>query len=102
MSLALPDRRDLSVDLYPSVTTKGTCQYLGISRCEKVYGPLPDFMTNARRLLILSAVFFAFLVVGAIFANAPARDQVVEPAVEMLDGGLLLLMACVVELSDKR
>ncbi|KAI4284617.1 MAG: hypothetical protein L6R35_004861 [Caloplaca aegaea] len=35
-------------------------------------------MTNARRLLILSAVFFAFFVVGAIFANAPAEGGRVE------------------------
>ena len=37
-----------------------------------IYQPLPDFITSARRLLMLSAVFFAFLVVGAIFASAPA------------------------------
>lgn len=33
-------------------------------------------MTSARRLLMLSAVFFAFFVVGAIFANAPANEWV--------------------------
>lgn len=43
--------------------------------------PLPDFMTNARRLLMLSAVFFAFFVVGAIFANAPAEEEVVDVGV---------------------
>lgn len=47
-SLAFPERRVLRVDLYPRVT-------------------FPDFITSARRELMESAVFFAFLV-GAIFA----------------------------------
>jgi len=41
-SLALPERRDLRVDLYPRVT-------------------FPDFITSARRELMLSEVFLDFL-----------------------------------------
>lgn len=47
-SLAFPERRVLRVDLYPKVT-------------------FPDFITSARRELMESAVFLAFLV-GAIVA----------------------------------
>lgn len=35
--------------------------------CVGVFSPFPDFITNARRELMLSAVFLAFLV-GAIVA----------------------------------
>ena len=73
-SLAFPERRDLSVDLYPKVTRKvksSACCYFPLRNDNN--GPFPDFMTKARRLLMLSAVFFAFFEVGAIFAYAPAR-----------------------------
>lgn len=64
-SLALPDRRVLRVDLYPRVTAKD--QHSKHEAESYAFIPLPDFITSARRELMESAVFFAFLV-GAIFA----------------------------------
>ncbi len=63
-------------------------------------------MTSARRLLMLSAVFLAFFVVGAIFAYAPAEKEVTTE----LESGKLRpggdacpeKMFCVVDLSDTR
>lgn len=89
-SLALPDRRDLRVDLYPRVTaTISNCQLL-VSVVWRVPGrkfpPLPDFITSARRELILSAVFLAFLV-GAIVALQ--RDLMISDYVtELTRSGL--------------
>ena len=67
-SLAFPDRSILRVDLYPRVTIHR------VSHCESVKivdldldSPLPDFITSARRELMLSVVFFAFF--GAIVAH---------------------------------
>lgn len=65
-SLAFPDRRVLRVDLNPRVTAKQS-QYKFAELREMNSVPFPDFMTKARRLLMLSAVFFAFLT-GAIVA----------------------------------
>ena len=68
-SLALPDRRVLRVDLYPRVTEIGS-QRLKTNIFENGgLVPLPDFMTSARRELMLSAVFLAFFV-GAIVARS--------------------------------
>lgn len=63
ISLALPDRRDLRVDLYPRVTGKihvsKSC--IEISICS-VSGsvPFPDFITSANLELMLLASFLLF------------------------------------------
>ena len=71
-SLALPDRRDFKVDLYPRVTVSADNQPLSYRTTDNMtvscqIVPFPDFITSARRELIESADFLAFLV-GAIFA----------------------------------
>ena len=72
-SLALPDRRDFKVDLYPRVTASVNVISILFHRKTNnisapwVCVPFPDFITSARRELIESADFLAFLV-GAIVA----------------------------------
>jgi hypothetical protein len=68
-SLALPDRRVFRVDLYPRVTEIGSQQLKTNIFEDGELVPLPDFMTSARRELMLSAVFLAFFV-GAIVARS--------------------------------
>lgn len=69
-SLAFPERRVLRVDLYPRVTERDGGQQLMLMLkflSRRMFSPLPDFITSARRELMLSAVFLVFLV-GAIVA----------------------------------
>jgi len=54
------------------LVAKGDCKYVpsvGLFSCapERIFQPLPDFITSAKRELMLSAVFLVFLV-GAIAA----------------------------------
>lgn len=71
-SFAFPDRRDLRVLLYPSVTEPEFVSEVSQCRRTKLrakvcwHSPLPDFITSARRELMVSAVFLLFL--GAIAA----------------------------------
>ncbi len=71
-SLAFPERRVLSVDLYPRVTTDWLLAidsgYMKQNWAWIERIPLPDFITSARRELMESAVFLVFLV-GAIVAD---------------------------------
>ena len=73
-SLALPERRLFRVDLYPKVTVAqelSAFHSISLERqwlrrpCFVVYTPFPDFITSARRELMLSAVFLDFFA-GAI------------------------------------
>lgn len=73
-SLAFPERRVLRVDLYPRVTIVGCGQQfapdcLFDGRVDSDGVPLPDFITSARRELMVLASFLDFLT-GAIVANS--------------------------------
>lgn len=83
MSLALPDRRLLRVDLYPRVTEISISDKF-VNRIQKsVCVPFPDFITSANLELMLLASFLLFLTgailtVGRLVGDWSFGDGVLE------------------------
>lgn len=72
-NFAFPDLKVFKVDLYPSVTGPNSLVPHAHILIKEAPIPFPDFMTSARRELMLSAVRFVFL--GAIIMGGRPRKS---------------------------